>query len=225
MNTTRNIMRKLLSVALIATPFLCNSCTTLGTAAIGAATKGSKNSVAESVLGSIGRTNTISNVISSVIGTEKLSHSQIVGMWKYSGPGCAFTSEKTLAKAGGEVMAAKIKDKMAPSYKSIGFTDTNTYVTLNADSTYSAKIAGKEMKGTYLFSEADGKLELKGLLLTTTCYLKRNGNNGLALLFESKKLLSTLQLLAAISGNESLEAIGEISKNYSGVRLGFDMVK
>ncbi len=218
-------MKKLLLAVCAAAVLLFSSCTALGTAAIGAATKGSNKSVAESVLGSIGSANTISNVISSVIGTEKLSHSQIVGMWKYSGPGCAFTSEKALAKAGGEVMAARIKDKMAPSYKSLGFTDTNTYVTLNADSTYSAKIAGKEMKGTYLFNEKDGKLELKGLLLTTTCYLKRNGNSGLALLFESKKLLSTLQLLAAVSGNESMEAIGEISKNYDGIRLGFDMVK
>lgn len=219
-------MGKLLLAALAVVMCVFSGCTTLGSAAIGAATsKTAKGSIAESVLGSIGSVNTISNVISSVIGTEKLSGSQIVGMWKYSGPGCAFTSEKTLAKAGGEVMAAKIKDKLASPYKSVGFTDTNTYVTLNADSTYAAKIAGKEMKGTYTFNESDGKLEMKGLLLTTTCYLKRNGSNGLALLFESKKLLSTLQLLATVSGNQSLETISEISKNYDGVRLGFDMEK
>ncbi len=46
---------------------------------------------------------------------------------------------------------------------------------------------------------------------------------GMALLFESKKLLSILQTIATISGNGTLQTIGDLSTNYDGVRLGFDM--
>lgn len=31
--------------------------------------------------------------------------------------------------------------------------------------------------------------------------------------------------MSAMSGNTTLSSIGEISKNYNGVRLGFDMAK
>lgn len=31
--------------------------------------------------------------------------------------------------------------------------------------------------------------------------------------------------MSAMSGNATLSSIGEISKNYNGVRLGFDMAK
>ena len=45
----------------------------------------------------------------------------------------------------------------------------------------------------------------------------------MSILFESKKMLSVLQTVAAISGNSSLQTIGDLSKNYDGVRIGFDM--
>ena len=66
-------------------------------------------------------------------------------------------------------------------------------------------------------------LKLKTLLLTLNGYVKRSGLNGISIVFESKKLLSVLQTLAAMSGNSSIEAIGTISKNYDGIRVGFNM--
>ena len=34
------------------------------------------------------------NAVSSVIGLDKLSAQNLIGTWKYDGPGCAFTSER-----------------------------------------------------------------------------------------------------------------------------------
>ena len=65
---------------------------------------------------------------------------------------------------------------------------------------------------------------MKTLLLTINCYAKRE-YGGISLLFESKKLLNVLQVLASMSGNDTAQKIGELSKNYDGVRLGFDMKK
>jgi len=65
---------------------------------------------------------------------------------------------------------------------------------------------------------------MQGMLLTINCYAKRNAN-GIALLFESSKLLTLLQTVSALSGNGTLQTVGEISKSYDGLRLGFDFKK
>jgi hypothetical protein len=148
----------------------------------------------------------------------------MVGTWHYDSPGCAFTSENLLAKAGGEVAAAQIRTKVQPYYQQIGISGSNTSITFNEDGTYSAQFRGTPMSGKWTFDEKTYKVNLQGLLLSINCYAKRNAN-GIGLLFEASKLLTLLQTMAAMSGNSNIQAVGEISKNYDGVRLGFDFSK
>ena len=63
---------------------------------------------------------------------------------------------------------------------------------------------------------------MKTLLLNLKGYVNRNPQ-GISLLFESKKLLSVLQTVAAISGNSTLNTVGELTKNYDGLRIGLDL--
>ncbi len=181
-------------------------------------------SILGEVLGAATNGNTIGNILGSVLGTNKVTASGLVGSWKYSGPGCAFTSENALANAGGEVAATEIKNKLKTQYSKLGFKSSNTYITFNSDKTFSAKIDGKSWQGTYTFNESTQQVKLTGLLLNITGYTKRN-TNGISVLFESKKLLTLIQTLASVSGNSTVSSIGELSKNYDGVRLGFDMTK
>lgn len=164
------------------------------------------------------------NAIKSVIGLDKVSAQGLIGTWQYKGPGCAFTSENLLAKAGGEVVAAQIEEKVLPYYQKLGLSASNTVVTFNNDNTFSAIIGGKNFSGTYTYNEQTSQIAMKGLLLNINCYAKRE-TNGISLLFEAKKLLTVLQTMSALSGNTSLQTIGDISKNYDGVRIGFDMKK
>ena len=177
-----------------------------------------------SILGTIGSGGTIANVFSSVIGMDKLTAQGLIGTWNYSGPGCAFTSENLLAKAGGEVAATKIEQEMQPYFDKVGISASNTRIIFNSDNTFSATIAGKSFSGQYTFDEATAKVTLKGMLLTINCYAKRE-YGGISLLFESKKLLTILQAMATLSGNTTYQKVAELSKNYDGVRLGFDMKK
>lgn len=182
------------------------------------------SSVLGSILGSATSGSTIGNVLGSVLGIDKLSQKNLVGTWKYKGPGCAFTSDNALAKAGGEVAAAQVKEKLASQYSKLGFTSSNTYITFNSDGTYSAKIDGKSLSGKYTFDESTMQLKLSGLILNFTAYAKRN-TDGIGILFESKKILTLIQTLASMSSNETVNVIGDISKNYDGVRIGFDLTK
>lgn len=176
------------------------------------------------ILDILGNPNTIGNVISSVIGTNKLTQAQLFGKWNYYGPGVAFTSEKALANAGGEVVAAQIKEKLLPTYKALGLAASNTVFTYNEDKTFSANIKGIPLSGTYSYDENSGKITYKTLLLSFNGYAKRNAN-GIAILFEAKQLLKVLQTITALSGNQTLEVIGEVSKQYDNLRLGFDVTK
>jgi len=175
------------------------------------------------VLNSI-QNGSVINAITSVIGLDKVSAQGLIGSWKYDGPGCAFTSENLLAKAGGEVAAAQIEEKLLPYYQKVNISASNTYITFNQDGTFSSKIAGTSFSGTYTFDEANQQIKLKGMLISINCYTKRE-LNGISILFEAKKLLSVLQTMAALSGRADLQTIGELSKQYDGVRVGFDMKK
>lgn len=214
-------MKKTKATLVAAATALLIACGTMGQAGSGSSTTGS---VLGAVLTDVLQGGTLGNVITSVIGAQKVTAADLVGSWKYSGPGCAFTSEKLLAQAGGEVVAGQIKAKVLPYYQQIGISAQNTTITINQDGTYSATFRGTPMNGKWTYDEASCRMNLQGLLLSLNCYAKRNVN-GIALLFDASKLLTLLQTAAAMSGNQNIQTVGEISKSYDGVRLGFDFSK
>ena len=211
-------MKKKLTTLAAAACMMLAACGTMGTGANGASGGG----ILGDILGAITNGTGVMNAVTSVIGLDKLTAEQLIGTWTYSGPGCAFTSEKLLAKAGGEVAAARIEEKLLPTYQQLGFSSSNTYITFNSDRTFAAKIDGKSFSGNYTFDEANCKITLQGMILNVNCYTKRE-LNGISILFEAKKLLTLIQTMSALCGSTDLQTIGELSKNYDGVRLGFDM--
>ena len=211
-------MKKIKTLVVAAAAILLSGCM-----ATGSANSGSGNGRSGNILGDI-LGGTLGNVINSVIGAQKVTKENLIGSWSYSGPGAAFISDQLLAKAGGEVAAAKIKEKALPYFQQLGFSRSNTNITFNQDGTFSATIDGKPMNGQWTFDENTYKVSLKTLLLNINCYAKRNVN-GIGLLFEASKLLSIMQTMAALSGNQTVQTIGDLSKSYDGLRLGFDFTK
>lgn len=197
-------------------------------------TSSSKGSTAAAILGGLLGAATgngsstgslVNGILNNVIGTGTFSKADLcASTWKYSKPGCAFTSENLLAKAGGEIVANKIENQLSGYYKKVGFSNSNTYVKFNEDGTFESKIDGKSWKGTYTFDEKTHAVQMKGLLLSISGYATKT-TSGISLLFESKKLLTLIQTLTALSGNSTLGTIGNISKSYDGVRVGFEMAK
>lgn len=177
--------------------------------------------------GSTGSTtgNIINGILNNVIGSGAFKQADLCAYtWKYSKPGCAFTSENLLAKAGGEIAATKIEEQLSTYYKKAGFSSSNTYFKFNEDGSFESKIDGKSWKGTYTFDESTHAIKMKGLLLSISGFATKT-TNGVSILFESKKLLTLVQTLTALSGNSTLSAIGNVTKSYDGVRVGFEMTK
>ncbi len=210
-------MKKKTFLACMLSAFLLSSC--------GVATNsGSTGSVLGSVLGAAANAETLGNILGSVLGTDKPSESDLVGAWKYSEPGVAFTSNNLLAKAGGEVAASEARQKLTTTYSSLGIKSSNTQITLKDDKTFSCKIAGTPLSGTWTYDSNEQKVTFKTLLLSVPAYVTKT-SSGMNFLMESKKLLTFLQTAASLTGNSTLESIGELSKNYSGIRMGFGMKK
>lgn len=167
----------------------------------------------------------INGILNNVIGSGTFSKQDLCAhTWKYSKPGCAFTSENLLAKAGGEIAANKVEEKLGEYYSKFGFSGSNTYFTFETDGTFAAKIDGKSWQGNYTFDEKTHAIQMKGLLLSMSGYATKT-TNGISLLFDQTKLLNLIKTMSALKGSSTLSAIGTIANNYDGMRVGFEMTK
>ena len=167
----------------------------------------------------------ISGLLNNVIGSGTFSKADLCAhTWKYSKPGCAFTSENLLAKAGGEIAANKVEEKLSTYYNKFGFNSSNTQFTFTTDGNFSAQIDGKPWQGTYTFDEKTHAIHLKGLLLSASGYATKT-TNGISLLFDQKKLLNLIKMLSTFKGSSTLSAVGSIANSYDGMRVGFEMTK
>ena len=207
-STTKTSTKKSTSTSVDAT----TGATSSATAATTAATTTS--------IGSI-----ISGLLNNVIGSGTFSKADLCAhTWKYSKPGCAFTSENLLAKAGGEIAANKVEEKLSTYYNKFGFNSSNTQFTFTTDGNFSAQIDGKPWQGSYTFDEKTHAIHLKGLLLSASGYATKT-TNGISLLFDQKKLLNLIKMLSAFKGSSTLSAVGTIANSYDGMRVGFEMTK
>ena len=187
------------------------------------ATTGATTSATAATTTSIG--SIISGLLNNVIGSGTFSKEDLCAhTWKYSKPGCAFTSENLLAKAGGEIAANKVEEKLSTYYNKFGFNSSNTQFTFTTDGNFSAQIDGKPWQGTYTFDEKTHAIHLKGLLLSASGYATKT-TNGISLLFDQKKLLNLIKMLSTFKGSSTLSAVGTIANSYDGMRVGFEMTK
>lgn len=209
--------------------------TTTSNAATSTSTTSNAGSAVAGILGAVlgGNSNSsssagssiINGILNNVIGSGTFSKQDLCAhTWKYSKPGCAFTSENLLAKAGGEIAANKVEEKLSEYYSKFGFSGSNTYFTFKTDGTFAAKIDGKSWQGNYTFDEKTHAIQMKGLLLSMSGYATKT-TNGISLLFDQTKLLNLIKTMGALKGSSTLSAIGTIANNYDGMRVGFEMSK
>jgi len=233
--TKKTSTKKTTSAASNTTAATTTTATTTSNAAASTSTTSNAGSSIAGILGAVlgGNSNSsssagssiINGILNNVIGSGTFSKQDLCAhTWKYSKPGCAFTSENLLAKAGGEIAANKVEEKLSEYYSKFGFSGSNTYFTFNTDGTFAAKIDGKSWQGNYTFDEKTHAIQMKGLLLSMSGYATKT-TNGISLLFDQTKLLNLIKTMGALKGSSTLSAIGTIANNYDGMRVGFEMTK
>lgn len=167
----------------------------------------------------------LTGVAKAVVGDKATTSSSIIGTWKYVGPQCQFESESLLAKAGGEVAAKEVEEKMQTVYDKVGMSGCE--YTFNEDGTYSYTLKKRKMSGTYTFDDQEKTITMKGKLgVKTVAHVTVTGND-MSLVFNADKLMSVLKTItgAASKVNSTAATINSVAGSYDGLMLGFDLKK
>ena len=167
----------------------------------------------------------LSGVAKAVVGNKATTASSIIGTWTYSGPECQFESENLLAKAGGEMAAKEVEEKMIAVYNKVGMN--NIRYTFNEDGTYSYQMKKRAVTGSYVFDDAAKTITMTGKLgLKTVAYVTVTGND-MSMVFKADKLMSILKTItgAASKVNSTAATINSVAEAYDGLMLGFELKK
>ena len=167
----------------------------------------------------------LSGVVKNVVGDKTTTASSIIGTWTYAGPECQFESGNLLAKAGGEVAAKEVEEKIQKVYEKVGM-DGCQY-TFNEDGSYSCTVKGKTSSGTYTFDSDAKTVTMKSKLgIKTVAYVTVTGDD-MSLVFNADKLMFVLKTVtsAASSVNSTASTISSVADSYDGLRLGFELKK
>ena len=171
----------------------------------------------------------LTNLVGNFLNGGSVTERDLFGTWTYNGTSCVFESQNLLAQAGGVAASSALETKIDEQLKRYGISKGVTRFTFNADKTFTATLNGRNMSGTYSLDTASKTLQLQfvGGLLNLLPQVTRNGN-GIALLFESDKLLgllSTASSLLGKMGNSNLAMVSSLLGNYQGMRIGLKLSK
>ena len=171
----------------------------------------------------------LTNLLSNVLSGGSVTERDLVGNWTYDGVKCAFESQNLLAQAGGVAAASAVETKVDEQLKNYGIRKGFTRFNFKADKTFTASLGGRNMSGTYSLDTQSKTLHLQfmGGLLNLQPQVVRNGN-GIALLFESDKLLGILGTASSLlgkMGNNNLSLVSSLLGNYQGMRIGLKLSK
>ena len=204
-------MKKTVMTLFAAMVLMLSSCMTTGFGTTPTTTS-TTNDVLGSVLGAV-----LSNVLFG-------GQSGILGSWNYNAPSAAFTTEKTLTKAGGNAAVANMNSSLASNYSSIGINRSNTSFTFLADNKFSAKVNGIPFSGTYVYNSQNGEISLK----TSTETIKGNvikTQKGMGLMFDSTQMTNILKKEGKVSNTAAIQAVSKLAKSANGARVGFELTK
>jgi hypothetical protein len=191
---------------------------TMGTANTGATTNTTNTG---SAVGSM-----LESFLGAVLGNTTLKQADILGTWNYTSADCVFETENLLMKAGGEVAASKIEEKINSTLGKFGLSSDKCAFTFNNDNTYSATIGGRTIQGTYVLDAENKKITMTYLngLGTMTPQIVKSGNK-LSLLFNADKLLKLLTTVSALSGNSTMSTLSSLLESYDGLLIGMELQK
>jgi len=146
----------------------------------------------------------LSGVAKAVVGDKATTESSILGTWTYTGPECQFESESLLAKAGGEVAAKEVEEKMQTVYEKVGMNGCQDV--FNEDGSYSLTINSRTSSGTYTFDNDAKTVTMKSKLgIKSMGYVSVSGDE-MSLVFNADRLMSVLKTIMGATSKVSTVA-------------------
>ena len=169
---------------------------------------------------------TVKNVIESVTGISL--NASIVGNWDFKGSAIALSGEDVTANLAATAAASTLAGQIDPYLAKVGITPGAFKIGFAADSSFAIAYGDKIYSGTYTINGSDITMSFaKGIKLPKISGTASVTSDNLQILFKANSLLKFLKkLTAATSGsNQTIATINTVIKNYSGMKLGFDLTK
>jgi len=169
---------------------------------------------------------TVKNVLESVTGVSL--NASIVGNWDFKGSAIALSGEDVTANLAATAASSTIAGQIDPYLEKIGVKPGAFQMVFAADSSCAVVYNGKVYSGTYTINGSDIKLVFaKGVKLPKISGTASVTSDNLQILFKANTVLKFLKKLTAMSSgsNQTIATINSLIKNYSGMKLGFDLAK
>ncbi len=179
---------------------------------------------ASSVTSNSSTVETVTGYVTSLLGTDKVTAKDIVGTWTYSEPALVFESDNVLNKLGGVALAETAENKLASTLNKVGVKSGSITLTFKSDNTYTCKMGGRSITGTYEVSNAT--LTLKKLNYTTLqTNIKKTGST-LQLAVEADKLLTLISSVSSVVPQQGvLSTVTSLVNSYDGLQVGLKFKK
>ena len=137
--------------------------------------------------------NGLGALLGGVLGNSTLAETDVNGTWNYQGIDCVFETENYLLKAGGEIAATKVEEKIDETLTKLGVKNGTLSFTFNQDKTFTINVKGRTVKGTYALDMEKKCVTLTYLngVATITPVIVKSGKT-LSLLYDADKFFNFL---------------------------------
>ena len=169
-------------------------------------------------------TSGISSLLGSLLGNSTLSANDVQGTWNYQAIDCVFETENYLLKAGGEIAATKVEEKIDETLTKLGVKKGTLSFTFNQDKTFTINVKGRTVKGTYALDMEKKCVTLTYLngVATITPVIVKSGKT-LSLLYDADKFFNFLVTISATSKNTTVSTISKFLSSYDGMLIGMEL--
>ncbi len=199
---------------------------TVSNAQLGDLLKGAATNVVGKATGNSSTASTITNVVTSLLGTSKVSETSIVGTWTYDSPCIAAESSNVLTKATAAAAVSEAQDKLTSALTKAGIKSGSMKIKFEEGGKATITVGKKNVSATY-------KLEGSDLLLTLTKVKKTIRMNcklsagKLQLAMKSDKLLTLVNTISstAAAASSTLGTLNTLLKNVDGLYVGLQFTK
>lgn len=154
---------------------------------------------------------------------KQATQSNIIGTWVYSEPAIIFTSNNMLTQAASKIAAQQIESKLQAQLNNYGVKKGAMSIVFVKNGTFTEKIQGKALSGTWKISNS--KLQLTYSGVETVLVTTQINAGKLQMVTDATKLLTLFKTVANASGNANAKTIVSLMSSVKGLEAGVTLVK
>ncbi len=177
-----------------------------------------------------------SDVVNTVVNTyvPGANSVSLPGSWSYTGAAVSLTSDNTLTNIAGSAVTSGVESKVDEYLQKIGIKSGSFSFTFNEDKTFTCKVFGINLSGTWQLKDDASKVQLQyGKLMK---YLSMTGTlsrttEGCEMLFDADKFLTFIKTALSYAGksssstSSSTSGLSSLASSYKGMKLGYKLAK